>query len=105
MKTKVTKKQIMNNYPSILSLGYCELQQLLNHFSPSYYTCGVYGWNADIYIIDDICIAAGYRPFGNQIERSERTRAEREYEALKDKNLSCDAETQAIKEILKSLVK
>lgn len=28
--------------------------------------CGVYGWNADVYVIDyDTVIVTGYRPFGN----------------------------------------
>lgn len=34
--------------------------------SPAYYTAGVYGWDADIYPLKDgVCIATGYRPFGD----------------------------------------
>src|SRR5574344_954909 len=56
MQTKVTKKQVMSYNSNVLEVGYCDLQFLLGRFSPQYYTCGVYGWNADIYEIDNMCI-------------------------------------------------
>jgi hypothetical protein len=66
MKVKVTKKQVQENYKNIISVGYCDLQYLLRFKEPSYYTAGVYGWNADIYQVNyNTCIVTGYRPFGN----------------------------------------
>lgn len=66
MKIKTTKKQITNNYINIICVGYCDLSYLLKGQNASYYTCGVYGWNADIYHINNnTCIVTGYRPFGN----------------------------------------
>lgn len=66
MKFKTTKKAIMNNYRYILNVGYCDLQHLLKYKSPIAYTCGVYGWNADIYQVNsNFAICTGYRPFGN----------------------------------------
>lgn len=65
MKFRTTQKEIKNNYSKIVEIGYCDLQYLLRYFDPVAYTCGVYGWNADIYIIDNIVICTGYRPFGN----------------------------------------
>lgn len=66
MKIKVTKKQIMKGYYNIICTGYCNLQALLNYVEPDYYTCGVYGWNSDVYKINNnTCIVTGYRPFGN----------------------------------------
>ena len=68
-KVKTTAKSIRNAYPNIITIGYCDLQYLLGYFSPAYYTCGVYGWNCDVYIIDsETVIATGYRPVnGNYI--------------------------------------
>lgn len=63
MKEKVTKKAIMQNYTCI-SVGYCNLQFLLRYHTAQYYTCGCYGWNADIYIFGDYAIVTGYQPFG-----------------------------------------
>ena len=65
MKKKITKKEINNRYNTIIKLGYCEAHYLLSFKKPSYYTAGVYGWNADVYIIDNVAIVTGYSPFGN----------------------------------------
>lgn len=66
MKTKTTKKAIMNAYENVIKVGYCDLQDALKWREPNFYTAGVYGWNADVYVIDyDTVIVTGYRPFGN----------------------------------------
>ena len=66
MKVRVTKKQIMENYPNVIWVGYCDLQFLLSNQSPRYYTANCYGWRADIYEIDpSTVIVTGYGPFGN----------------------------------------
>ena len=65
MKFKTTKKAINEVYRNIICVGYADLQDLLTHIEPMAYTCGVYGWNADIYIINGVAIVTGYRPFGN----------------------------------------
>lgn len=65
MKHKTTQKAIKENYRKIINVGYAELQSLLKHLEPIAYTAGVYGWNADIYIINGVAIVTGYRPFGN----------------------------------------
>lgn len=61
MKTKLTNKQVKNMFPKIKSAGYADLQFLLNNIEPVAYTCGVYGWNYDVYIINGLAIATGYR--------------------------------------------
>jgi hypothetical protein len=65
MKFKTTKKEIMDNYSSIIKTGYCSIQYLLRYVEPSAYTCGSDGWNADIYLIKNVAIVTGYKPFGN----------------------------------------
>lgn len=66
MKLNVTAKQIKDNYKNIICVGYCDLQYLLRCKDADFYTCGVYGWNADIYKINNsTVIVTGYRPFGN----------------------------------------
>lgn len=65
MKVKVTEKQIKEGFKNIICVGYCELQHLLNCKDPEYYTSGTYGWNANIYKINNnTVIVTGYRPFG-----------------------------------------
>ena len=66
MKTKTTKKAIMSAYSNVIKVGYCDMQSALKWREPNFYTAGVYGWNADVYVIDyDTVIVTGYRPFGN----------------------------------------
>ena len=66
MKTKITKKAIMSAYRNVIKVGYCDIQDALKWREPNFYTMGVYGWNADVYVIDyDTVIVTGYRPFGN----------------------------------------
>lgn len=66
MKFKTTKKAIMINNINVISIGYADLQFLLQFEDPAAYTCGVNGWNADIYLFDNsTAIVTGYRSFGN----------------------------------------
>lgn len=65
MKERTTMKYIKQNYKKIINVRYCKLQNFLKHETPKYYTAGVYGWNADIYIFKGIALVTGYRPFGN----------------------------------------
>lgn len=61
MKFKTTRKEIVNNYSNIRAVGYCDLYYLLSFKNPSAYTCGVYGWNFDVYALDGLTICTGYR--------------------------------------------
>ena len=66
MKTKTTKKAIMSAFENVIRVGYCDMQSALTWREPNFYTAGVYGWNADVYVIGaDTVIVTGYRPFGN----------------------------------------
>lgn len=65
MKTKTTIKRIKTTEENIIRVGYCDLWYLLKDVEPSYYTSGVYGWNADVYTFGGCAIVTGYRPFGN----------------------------------------
>lgn len=61
MKFRTTRKAISDGYAKIYSCGYCDLQNLFRHTAPTAYTCGVYGWNFDLYDIDGVAITTGYR--------------------------------------------
>lgn len=63
MKYKTTAKELRNEarYIRTVKAGYCDLQTLLRDESPVAYTCGVYGWNFDVYYVNGINICTGYR--------------------------------------------
>lgn len=81
MKLKATKKQIKDNADLILSIGYCQLQSLLNYKSPFAYSCGIYGWSCDYYNIDGVVISTGYAPIGIPVKYD----TVRKYEAMAEK--------------------
>lgn len=65
MKYRTTAKAVRNGYGTVYSIGYCEMQALLWYSEPVAYTCGVYGWNADVYAMPgNVAICTGYRPTG-----------------------------------------
>lgn len=71
MKLKTTAKEIKNkvagNY--IWKVGYCGMQNLLHYQEPIAYTCGVYGWNFDLYEVDGVYFTTGYRNMiGRQVD-------------------------------------
>lgn len=68
MKIKVTKNSIKENFSSILSIGYCDVQYLTRYKNPFAYSSGVNGWSCDYYEIDNICLSTGYSPIGKSVD-------------------------------------
>lgn len=64
MKYRTTNKDLRTYSARLIKVGYCAMQSLLTFESPTAYTCGVYGWNADVYEIGNTTICTGYRPVG-----------------------------------------
>ena len=64
MKLQTTKTNIKNNFCTVLTVGYCELQYLLNYCNAFAYSAGLYGWVCDYYKpstkYSGVCIATGY---------------------------------------------
>ena len=68
MKFKTTSKEMRENYRNAIKVGYCEAQTLLRGYEPIAYSSGVYGWNCDYYLIDNVLIVTGYRGlFGRDV--------------------------------------
>ena len=65
MKYRTTQKAIKNGFSKIISVGYCNLQHLLNCETETAYTTRREGWAADIYDFGNVAIVTGYAPFGN----------------------------------------
>lgn len=103
-KIKVTARAIRNAYPKIITIGYCDMYYLLRYFTPAYYTCGVNGWNCDIYIIDDnTVIATGYRPVKGNLHNYELVKKYND-KAHEELYGSWDIDYQAQKQIARQLL-
>lgn len=70
MKYKTTRKAIVNGSANVRCAGYCDLYYLLHNHTPIAYTCGVYGWNFDVYDVYGVTICTGYRGMpGQRLEK------------------------------------
>ena len=66
MKFRVTPKEIKANFVKIISVPYCDVQNLLCYESPTAYVARREGWAADIYDMGGgVAIVTGYAPSGN----------------------------------------
>ena len=73
MKIETTKKEIMNSFPKVYYLLQRTGYEISCFFNPDYYTCGVYGWNSDIYKVNySFALVYGYRPFGKEYPREKQ---------------------------------
>ena len=60
MKYKTTAKAIKNGCSNVKRAGYCKLHYLLKNHEPTAYTCGICGWNFDVYEVYGVTICTGY---------------------------------------------
>lgn len=106
MKFKTTNRAINSYYNKVLRVGYCAMQGLLRHQEPIAYTCGVYGWNADLYIVDGLAICTGYRPTGSaQVDYKLLDEYEKKAYAISSNyNLKFDEQKQQINALLREFV-
>ena len=93
MKYKTTSKALKEGYYKIISAGYCELQSLLSYKSPVAYSCGFYGWNFDVYDIDGVAIATGYRSMPSKNSKAT-------YELIREYEKLSQGKTAQEKEVL-----
>ncbi len=97
MKYKTTKADVMNGYGFVVSSGFGNLQNLLSLENPVAYTCGVYGWNADVYQFEGFAIVTGYRPFGVAISFEMVREVERKAKSIRNrKNWGYNAKRRAL---------
>ena len=67
MKVRVTRNQLKRNYYDVYNIGYCDIADITSVLNCTMYTCGVYGWNSNIFdCYNGYAISTGYRPCGNK---------------------------------------
>jgi len=98
MKYKTTAKAIKEGYYKIISVGYCDLQDLLSYKSPTAYSSGYYGWNFDVYDIDGVAIVTGYRGMPSKNSKASYTLV-KEYED-KSRGKTAEEKDALIKEFI-----
>ena len=107
MKYKTTAKALRGGACNLRSAGYCDLQHLLTNHNPVAYTCGVYGWNFDVYEVYGLTICTGYRGMpGKRLEGI----AEAEEKAMnvlawENKSMTYEEKREAVENILHEFCK
>lgn len=65
-KIKTTKKAMRENFNKIISIGYCNAQNLLHYEDAYTYCTRAEGWACDNYAIDNVLISTGYAPIASK---------------------------------------
>ena len=105
-KAKVTRKWIASYY-TCYGTGYCDLVYLLRFQSKDFYTCGVYGWNFDVYTFGDYAITTGYRGMIHHIERDfalDREYNEKAKAIQNDRTLSYEEQKTKVNALLEEFL-
>ena len=105
-KAEITRKWVASNY-TCYGTGYCDLQNLLYFQSPQLYTCGVYGWNFDVYTFGDYAITTGYRSMIHHVDREydlEREYEEKARQILHNRDLSYEDQEKQVNKLLKDFL-
>ena len=109
MKFRTTRKEIVNTTcPSDLyRCGYCDMHHLLYNHSPIAYTCGVYGWNFDVYSVYGLTITTGYRNMcGKPIPFDLLTKYERKARLITDDwSIPFEKKQQKVEKLLIEFIK
>lgn len=107
MKYRTTIKEICKNACNPRAVGYCDLQHLLTNHSPNAYTCGVYGWNFDVYEIYGLTICTGYRGMvGPRCEGiSEYEEKAAKILSWENKEMTYDEKREAVENLLREFCK
>ena len=106
MKVETTRKALISAYPNAIAISYCGAYHLLYHQQPYYYTCGVYGWNCDAYVIDNVLITTGYRGLiGKNVNHNLINYLDAKARAVLENNtLKHSEKKQAISKLLNMLI-
>ena len=107
MKYKTTAKAIREGACNPRSVGYCDLQYLLNNHSPIAYTCSVYGWNFDVYEVYGVIICTGYRGMVGPICKgiAEYEKKAEEILSWENKEMTYDEKREAVENLLHEFCK
>ena len=83
MKLKTTKKAMRDSKKDIVSIGYCELQTLLDDSNAFAYSAGISGWACDYFEVDNVIISTGYNPIGRSIDYKIVTKYEKRAKVIR----------------------
>ena len=102
-KYKTTKKAIKESYNTVIKIGYCNAQYLLQFENIMAYSTRSEGWACDYYDIENVLISTGYAPVES---RNTKCNYEivKKYEDLARKNILSNIPYEEQKQVNKDLL-
>lgn len=68
IKARVTFREVREGFCNVYSVHYCGIQDIEQYLPCYFYSCGIYGWNCDYYVVSgSTVISTGYRPIGKDL--------------------------------------
>lgn len=100
-KIKATKKAMKESYDTILSIGYCNIQNLLKYENEIAYSTRAEGWACDYYEVNNVCISTGYAPIGKSVSYDLQKKYDSEAETIAyDNTITWEVQKERIHELL-----
>ena len=103
MKIKTTAKAVKASQ-NLVSAPYAALQNLLKGHEPIAYTSGVYGWNFDVYEVEGLTIATGYRNMPGRLANNYREYEEKARAIWSDYATPYEERKSAVDQLLSEFV-
>jgi hypothetical protein len=108
MKFKATKKQMKDNYNTIISIGYCDAQYLLRYENEIAYSTRSEGWACDYYDVDGVLISTGYAPLAEKNTKRDyntiRKYDEQAQNIVYNNNIGYEEQETQIKALLRDFI-
>ena len=107
MKYRTTVKALRESACNLRYAGYCDLQNLLRAHNANAYTCGVCGWNYDVYEVYGLTICTGYRGMpGKRLKGIAEAEAEaRKIWSWENKEMTFEEKQEAVENLLHEFCK
>jgi len=108
-KFKTTKKLMNERYDKILSVSYCNMQNLLRYEEPIAYSIRSEGWSCDYYYINEVLISTGYAPMNSKNVKSYNYDMLHEYDekarnVIYDYNLNYEDQKRQVEKLLNEFI-
>lgn len=105
MKYRVRTNELKKGYAKLYAINYCKAQCLLTYTRDIAYNEGTYGWNYDVYEINDYtAITTGYNPVGEIISCEIVKKYEQKAETVLIDNLTIESKQWLLKQYMLEMI-
>lgn len=101
IKARVTFREVREGFCNVYSVHYCGIQDIEQYLPCYFYSCGIYGWNCDYYVVSgNTIISTGYRPIGKHLDYKVVEKYNNEFYKLPYEKKNTETATEYLKKII-----